>query len=65
MLLPLQVHGAASFQHLLTLFGRSVMPLLAQRAALLGRHLLEAAIVLAYRILLARRERLELLPLLA
>lgn len=65
LLLPLHVHGAASFQHLLALFRRSVMPLLAQRFALLGRHLLKPPVVLAYCVLLSGAQRLEALPPLA
>ena len=65
LLLALHVHGAASFQHLLALFGRGVMPLLAQRSALLGGELLEAAVVLAYRLLLSGAQGLEALPPLA
>src|SRR5215469_6597427 len=56
---------ARLLQPLLALRRRGRAPLLPKLLTPLGRELLEAAVVLAYRRLLARGQRLEVLPALA
>jgi hypothetical protein len=61
-LLTLEGALACTVEHLLTLLRSRALPLLPQLAAALGWQALEAAKVIAHRLLLLRRQGTELLP---
>ncbi len=63
--MPSHTLVTASLEHFLALRRRGVVPLLLQCLALFLWKLLETAVILAHRGLLARRKRLESLPALS